>query len=297
LAMSIYVRAFAVLPEPVGKEPGTKEPATPKSDKLGPPPVAAQMRSDQIYRAYCMACHNADGSGESVRKAMPEIPAFADPKWQARPDAEIKKSILEGKGKFMLPMKDKLSPADADQMVAYLRGFREGKLVVPEESHQPLVPSPVQPAVVTTPKVPKGVDPPLTTPSPDIAERIRAGATLYRQSCLTCHGNDGRGTQMRASMPTIPDFANGAWQRQVTTPQMVVSILDGKGTFMPSSRGRISTDQAQDLAAFVRAFGPAQTATQEIPATDFETRFKELENQWKELERQLNELPKPPPKR
>jgi mono/diheme cytochrome c family protein len=114
---------------------------------------------------------------------------------------------------------------------------------------------------------------------------------------LSCHGNDGRGTLLRPTMPTIPDFTNNAWQKQVTTPQLVVSILDGKGTFMPASRGRITPDQAQDLAAYVRAFGPAQMPATETSATDFEKRFRELESQWNELERQLNQLPNPTPKR
>jgi ubiquinol-cytochrome c reductase cytochrome b subunit len=291
LAMAIYVRAFALT------APTTTAPANPKLDQAAPPPVAAVMNSDQLYRAYCMACHNADGRGESVRKAMPEIPIFTDSKWQAaHPDAELKKSILEGKGKFMLAMKDKLSPADADRMVVYLRAFREGKQVVPEEP-PPLVTPPSQPMVVTTPKTQPGVGPPPTTASPELAERIRVGSGLYRQTCLSCHGNDGRGTPMRATMPTIPDFTNNSWHKQVSTPQLVVSILDGKGTFMPASRGRITTDQAQDLAAYVRAFGPAQMSTTEVPATDFEKRFRELESQWNELERQLNQLPKAAPKR
>ena len=45
---------------------------------------------------------------------MPDLPDFSDAKWQAaRSDAELKQSILNGKGKFMLPMKDKLGAADS----------------------------------------------------------------------------------------------------------------------------------------------------------------------------------------
>ncbi len=293
LAMAIYVRAFALT-----TAPATTEPVPPKSGQPAPPPIAARMNSDQLYRAYCLACHNADGRGESVRKAMPEIPMFTDPKWQAsRPDADLKKSILEGKGKFMLAMKDKLSPEDADRMVTYLRAFGSGKQVVKDEPPPAVVTPPSVPVVVQTPKIEPGGKAPPPTPSPEMAERIRVGTLLYRESCLSCHGNDGRGTLLRPTMPTIPDFTNTAWQKQVTTPQLVVSILDGKGTFMPASRGRITPDQAQDLAAYVRAFGPAQMPTTETSATDFEKRFRELESQWNELERQLNQLPNPTPKR
>jgi hypothetical protein len=83
-----------------------------------------------VYRAYCLAYHDADGSGRIARKAMPDLPDFTDPKWQtARKDADPKKSIPDGKGKCMQPMKDKLSPSDADQMVAVVRAFQGGKAV------------------------------------------------------------------------------------------------------------------------------------------------------------------------
>jgi ubiquinol-cytochrome c reductase cytochrome b subunit len=288
LGLAIYVRAFAA------------EPASPKGVPPPRAPVAAHLSPVQVYRAYCMACHDADGRGETVRKAMPEIPDFTDPKWHvAHPaDAELQHAILDGKGKFMLPMKDKLGAADAEQMVAYMRAFRAGKQVVSVEPLAPVVPpAQAHPAAVGAPKIAPGAKLPPPPASAEIAERIRVGTALYRQYCLTCHGHDGMGTQMRASMPLIPDFANGSWQREISTPKLVATILEGKGTFMPAFRGRVSGEQADDLAAYLRAFGPALPVTRGTPATDFENRFRELENHWNELELQLNELSKRPPKR
>jgi mono/diheme cytochrome c family protein len=118
---------------------------------------------------------------------------------------------------------------------------------------------------------------------------------LYRQYCLSCHGVDGRGRELKAGMPTIPDFTSRAYQEAVSNPQLVVGILDGKGALMPAFRGRVSEGQAQDLAAYVRAFGPVRAAPT-APAGDFDKRFRELQDQWDELQRQLRELSKPPPK-
>ena len=57
-----------------------------------------------------------------IRKVMPNVPDFTDPKWQtSRPSAELAHSILEGKGPFMLPMKGKLAPVDVDPAVHPLR--------------------------------------------------------------------------------------------------------------------------------------------------------------------------------
>ena len=74
-----------------------------------------------------MACHGADGRGTPVRAAMPEIPDFTNRKWQnSRSDAELLHSILEGKGKFMLPMKSKVGTSGAKELVAYVSGLCQG---------------------------------------------------------------------------------------------------------------------------------------------------------------------------
>jgi hypothetical protein len=72
----------------------------------------------------------------------------------------------------------------------------------------------------------------------------------------------------------------------------VVSILDGKGTLMPAFRGRVSDERAQDLSAYVRAFGPPRAASSEAAASDFEQRFLELRAQWNEFRKQMQEMPK-----
>lgn len=283
LGLAVYVRAFAVEPVKAG---------APKRPQPAPAPVTAHLSPVKIYRAYCLACHDADGRGTTARKAMPKLPDFTDPKWQtAHRDAEFKQAILNGKGKFMPAMKDKLSPAEAQQMVDYVRAFRGGKHVVKVEPQPSVVPSPPsKPAVVPSPKPPPAGQP-KTTPSPKLAARVRVATGLYRQYCLICHGRQGRGSPMRDSMPVIPDFTGRTWQKEATNPQIVVTILDGKGTLMPSFRGRVSEEQARDLAAYIRAFGPERQAPP-AAASEFDQRFRALQQQWSELERQLQEMSK-----
>jgi ubiquinol-cytochrome c reductase cytochrome b subunit len=281
LALAIYVRAFAITPGP----PVASQPAAPS-----PPAAAAQMPPMQIYRAYCLACHDADGRGNSVRKSMPDMPDFTDGKWQAlRPANELAHSILDGKGKFMLPMKDKLGATDVKDMVTYIRAFQGGKQRVSVEPKPPVAsPASEQPAIVSpTPATPN--QPRVVTPGAENTARIRAASVLYREFCLSCHGTDGKGSQMRASMPDIPDFTGPAWQATHTNVQLAVSVLDGKGTLMPAFRGRVRDDQARDLVAYVRAFGPVPMPVSEAPASDFEDRFRQLEEQWKMLQKQLRE--------
>jgi ubiquinol-cytochrome c reductase cytochrome b subunit len=288
LALTVYVRAFAVGP---AEAEAVKKPEQPP--QAAPP---AHLPAVQLYRAYCLACHEADGRGQTARKSMPDLPDFTDPKWQSsRTDADFEQSVLQGKGKFMLPMKDRFSPADAGQLAAYVRAFRGGNQVVQVEP-PPVVPSsPTQPAVVLTPKGPPAKQP-LGQPDAETAARLRVAVVQYRQYCLICHGADGRGNEIRASMPSIPDFTGRAWQEGVSNSQVAVGILDGKGTLMPAFRGRVSESDARDLTAYIRAFGPVRIASREPGASDFEKRFRELQEEWNELQRQLQELLRPPRK-
>ena len=249
------------------------------------------MTSSELYQAYCLACHDAGGRAATLRKAMPEVPDFSDLAWQAsRSDGALKHSILEGKGKFMLPMKDKLGPGDVDQMVAFVRAFGGGKqLVVLEPRKRPLPPARENPAPVAR-SAPVASGPAPAAPSAETVGRLRAVTRLYRQYCLTCHGVDGKGTEMRPGMATLPDFSGRAWQEGKSGEQLAGNVLDGKGALMPSFQGRVSADQARDLVAYLRAFGPPRAIEAERPRNEFDRRFQQLGRQWGELEKQLRAL-------
>jgi hypothetical protein len=91
-------------------------------------------------------------------------------------------------------------------------------------------------------------------------------------------------------MPVIPDFTAREWQAGHENPQLAISILDGKGTLMPPWRGRVDPALAQDLVAFIRAFGPPDLASATAPAGEFGNRIRQLRQQWEELDRQARTL-------
>ena len=288
LALSIYVRAFSI--KAMNPARGS-EPAALDSPETNRPATASRMTSSELYQAYCLACHDAGGRAATVRKAMPEVPDFSDLAWQAsRRDAALKHSILEGKGKFMLPMKDKLGPDDADQMVAFVRAFGGGKQLVELDPRKRPLPPPRENLAPVARPAPVAAGPAPTSPSAETVGRLGAVTRLYRQYCLTCHGVDGKGTEMRPGMASLPDFSGRAWQEGKNGKQLAGNVLDGKGTLMPSFQGRVSADQARALVAYVRAFGPPRASEAKPSESEFERRFQQLGRQWDELEKQLRAL-------
>jgi cbb3-type cytochrome c oxidase subunit III len=283
LGLAIYVRSLA-------KPEGSPSVALPSTEGLEP---------IQIYRAYCMACHNVDGRGDIVRPGMPDIPDFTSANWheEKKNPAELVKAILSG-GKYMPPMKDKLTPEIAEKMVAFVRGFENGKQVV-ELEKQELPKQPVKtpdwapPLEKVAEKAAKESKDKTTMPSPDAGQRLRAASVLFRQYCIVCHGPDGTGVPaMRAALPTLPDFTKASFQTQHSDTQLLVSILEGKGTLMPANRGRVDESQARELAALIRTFGPAGLISEAAPSSDFQQQFEQLQMQWDALEREIQALKK-----
>jgi mono/diheme cytochrome c family protein len=343
-ATTVVPKAESVAAAP---KPGTTAPVAVVAP--APPaaaPAPAGMPPVQLYRAICIACHDADGRGNIVRKAMPMIPDLTDAKWQAtRTDADLLHSVLEGKGQFMLPMKDKfaLARTDPKEMVAFMRSFQTGNPLAGTAAPAqlpgtPAAPAPTaaQPSVALGSTAPTSAAPavtppstpvlpvaapapaaapidlaaiplpaplaaaPATTPassrmlatdtSPERAARLREASGFYNINCIACHGPDGRGSAVRLAMPAIPDFTLGEWQSSHETSQLSVSILDGKGVLMPPWRGKVTPDQAKDLVAFIRGFGPPGLVSSEMPVSQFGTRIRKLRQQWQELDREVQAL-------
>jgi mono/diheme cytochrome c family protein len=120
--------------------------------------------------------------------------------------------------------------------------------------------------------------------------RVGRASGLYQKVCARCHGADGSGRELRAEAPAIPDFHKRRWQQGRGDGALVASILDGKGSRMPAFAGRLDEQEARELVAFIRTFAPDPPVAESGPASDFESRFRELEAQWDELQRQVEEL-------
>jgi mono/diheme cytochrome c family protein len=274
----------APTPRPSGTaslQPGRREP-DPARAKAGP------STAIEVFRTKCVECHDNDGKGGVVRDDFPSIPDFTDPRWHAaRSDAELGRSILEGKGKSMPRMKQKLGSVDVRQMVAFVRAFRGGKQIVDDEPDS--VPALVGPRAEANPTAEglPGADrdrPGSTSPS------VAGGGRLFRRYCARCHSSDGKGTEARDSLAAIPDFTRLPWQKSRSNAQMAVSVLDGKGTGMPPFRSKVTREQARELVSFIRTFAPGFTSTRVPRSSAFDAEFGKLTHEFEDLERQVRSL-------
>jgi cytochrome c6 len=258
-----------------------------------PPTPAPTGAAIAQFRAHCINCHDADGRAESGRETMETIPDFTDPTWQAsRSDQQFRHAISEGKGKgkVMPSWKRKLAPAEIERMIVVVRRFSGGRLVVPGEGTE---------APESHPSPPE--DGPRANASPGTSPSSGAGAVagldaaaIFRRSCQTCHGPDGRAALSRDRLPGIPDFTSGRWHQGRSRAQLTASILEGKGSRMPSFRGKLGAEQVDALVSYVRAFGPPQAEPPNARPGDFDRRLDHLQREFEGLRRAYRELAPPP---
>jgi mono/diheme cytochrome c family protein len=256
-----------------------------------PDPARANSRratAIDVFRSTCLECHDNDGKGGVVRDLFPKVPDFTDPRWQdARKDAELGRSILEGKGKSMPRMKEKLGSVDVRQMVAFVRGFRGGKQIVDDEPDSTATPEPptreITPPVRSRPTVD-------SEGSQATTRKVAAGGRLFRRYCAMCHSSDGRATQARNTLAAIPDFTHLGWHKSRSDAQLTVSVLDGKGTGMPPFRSKLTREQARELVRFVRTFAPDFKPVKVAGSDVFDAEFGKLSREFEELQRQLRAL-------
>ena len=80
------------------------------------------QRGKARYEIFCMPCHgeHGEGDGEVVRRGFPKPQPFGLAALRAAPDAQLQAAIREGAG-VMGPFADRVSEADAQAIVAYLR--------------------------------------------------------------------------------------------------------------------------------------------------------------------------------
>lgn len=83
-----------------------------------------------IWMAKCKGCHGEDGAANTKVGKKENIADFTSPEWQKHnSDEAIRKIIAEGspKNSKMKAFRDRLTPAEIDSLVKYIRGQEKKK--------------------------------------------------------------------------------------------------------------------------------------------------------------------------
>ena len=192
------------------------------------PPAAYEGR--RLYVSYCQLCHGTDGRGAGpLARAMKIDISDLTTTVRSRSDRILKK-IITGEGRQTITGRDRhnlLSDAmpewkgifddsQVEALIAYLRFLVSSK-------HK----------LMGDPEI---------------------GQQLYQKYCYVCHGVEGDGdgimTNLMGIMPmnhTNPNETN-----RLNNEEILKSILDGKGRFMPAWRGILSQTDAEALVSYIR---------------------------------------------
>jgi mono/diheme cytochrome c family protein/uncharacterized membrane protein len=262
------------------------------------PVATGTAAARELFKRYCVKCHEPNGTGNAARSLQPEIPDFTASSWQSRQsEPQLRTSILDGKGHDMPSFRGKIDEDQARDLVAHVRVFSPTTAKpAPQRQREPAARGAFEEEYrrlqekmnglqKQLDEVPRGsadrehfppseaaqaappsktftsvprADPPAASAS--AAAGAPADRELFRQHCMKCHGAKGTGSHARRHQPEIPDFTVAEWQGRRTDAQLLASILDGKGTDMPPCRGKISERQARGLVSYVRAFAKITTA-------------------------------------
>lgn len=93
---------------------------------VAPSALAGGSGSDgaAIFKAKCAMCHGPDGAGQTPMGKNLKLRDLRSADVQKQTDAELVKWITDGKGK-MPAYKGKLTPADIDAVVAFIRTLKK----------------------------------------------------------------------------------------------------------------------------------------------------------------------------
>ena len=192
-----------------------------------PPPA---YEGSRLYVSYCLLCHGADGKGDGpLAKAMQISPADLTTTVRSRSDTILTK-IITGEGRqtitgrdrhnllseAMPEWKDVFSESQVQALIAYLRFLGRTK-------H-------------------------------DLMGDPEVGMQLYQKYCQVCHGVEGDGDGIMTNLMGITpmDHTNPNETNSLDNEDLVESILDGSGKYMPAWRGILSQSDVEALVSYIR---------------------------------------------
>jgi cytochrome c5 len=206
---------------------------------------------EEVYKAQCAACHAA---------GVANAPKLGDePAWAARLKTGFEALVASAlKGKAAMPAQagGDFDDTEIARAVAYMANSAGAKFAEPQPAAAAATaatdsaPAPAAPAAptaaapVAAPVAAAPVAAPVATPVAAPATTAVAaggGEALYKQACAACH------IAGVANAPKLGDKAAWAPRIQTGVPNLLQSVLKGKGAMPP--KGGTSASEAEIKAA------------------------------------------------
>jgi len=197
-------------------------------DVLAKPPPAYEGR--RLYVSYCQLCHGTSGKGDGpLAKEMQISPADLTTTVRSRSDTILMK-IITGEGRQTITGRDRHNLL-SDAMPEWKAIFSEAQLK----------------ALIAYLRF-------LSNTRHDLMGDPEVGLQLYQKYCQVCHGveGDGDGIMTKLLGITPMDHTNPNETNLYDNEQLVKSILDGEGKFMPAWRGILSQSDVEALVSYIR---------------------------------------------
>ena len=195
---------------------------------------AGEADGEALYRRHCAVCHGDDGAvavwARNSLKPPPRDFAHADPEVLTR--EVMIDAVTHGRpGTAMMPFTSRLSPAEIERVVDFVRARFLGR------ARQPAAPVAVEAGY------PGGLE----------GDPLR-GEAIFQGQCYECHGRDGRGDGPRAHFihPPPRDFTSADSRARFDRARLYRAIERGKrGTVMPAWGKVLAPQQIADVAEYV----------------------------------------------
>lgn len=188
--------------------------------------VAAQQTADpaigkRLYRSYCYLCHGKEGNskGPLAEKLGLKPANLTSDKYQKKNIDEMT-ALIGGygrtKGDMMPAWRNAIAESNIRHIAAYLAIIKSKSLRFLGDA--------------------------------------RRGRTLFRNTCVSCHGPKGRGNGILAIIIGIKmvDFTNPESIERYSDKALISLITKGKRKFMPGWEGSLNETEIIDVAAYVR---------------------------------------------
>jgi cbb3-type cytochrome c oxidase subunit III len=197
-------------------------------DVLANPPAAYEGR--RLYVSYCQLCHGTGGKGDGpLSKAMKITPADLTTTVRSRSDTILTK-IITGEGRQTITGRDRHNLL-SDAMPEWKEVFNESQIQ----------------AIIAYLRF-------LSRTKHDLMGDPEIGLKLYKKYCQVCHGAEGEGDGIMTKLMKIKpmDHTNPNETNSLSNEELVQSILDGKGRYMPAWRGILSQADVEALVSYIR---------------------------------------------